>query len=475
MNLLPLILCVVFVLTASLLFGCQAQTVTPATANPAAAATIGLASAGTPSPTPSASNKALPASATYAIALDVNPSIELTVENGLVTKVAAYNDDAKQLLLKVDVIGFASADAMKKLVEALAAEGYINNAEIKPYLLISVIGTQQPDTGLADSLKTITSDALDSLNINCNIKVANISSDVSSKAEALGISAGRYMIFDYISKKEGITIEQTIAKYGSLKVADLMRLYDDMDQVFNGDNTDDKGNADIGTPLTPDQQVIVDAAQSTYQAEIKSAEEAYVKAKNEAISSLKTQWEELKAKYKGNEDSAEFKQAKVALKQSFKTLRAQIHDTFKKAVESAQAEFRTAVASLGLTEEQLDKLLDYQVNDNDTDDGGKYMNDGENDNVNDGTTGQNDDAQATDNSGNNDDKSTDQNDEGQVSDNGENTDDKTADQNDEGQVSDNGGNTDDKTADQKDDGQDGDSTSTQGNDHNDKSGANGDH
>lgn len=274
-------------------------------------------------------------SGTYTVSLDVNPSIELTVENGVVTKIAAYNDDAKQLLLTVDVSGLAADEAMKKIVEALAAEGYINNTEIKPYLIISVYDAQQAAGGLTENLKDVAADTLDTLDIKCNVASTVIASDIPAKAEALGISSGRYMIFDYIAKKEGTTIEEAIAKYGTLKISELLRLYDCMEAMFDNDDEDGKDETDVSSQLSADQQAVVDAAYSKYLAGVKAAEETFVAAKKTAINDLKTKWEELKPQYKGKMDSPEFKQAKKALLANYKATRHQIKDAFRQAVQKA--------------------------------------------------------------------------------------------------------------------------------------------
>ena len=385
---------VVFITVAALLIGCAAQPAASSASQAAASAATTAAqttAAATATSSAALSAKvtgvstaaaALAAAGTYSIALDVNPSIELTVVNGVIAQVSAYNDDGQKLLLNVVVTGMKATDAIEKLLAAMVTEGYLNNAETKPYLLISVTDGQ-PDPALTDGLKHIAKKALKTLDVKCKIKAASISPDIAAKAEALGISAARYVLFDAIAKKESMTIEQAIAKYGTLKIAELVRLADADD--FNDNNDEQDGIA-----LTPEQQVVLDAALVKYNNTVKTAEETYVKAKISAIGNLKTQWEKIKSERK-DQGAQKLGQTRKQLMTEYKKLRNQIHDTFKVAVQSAQTEFMAAVAALGLTDKQIEKLLDYRVG-NLCDDAEKYIG-----NENDGKPSVNDNHSADNN------------------------------------------------------------------------------
>lgn len=50
--------------------------------------------------------------------IDVNPSIELTVEDGIVVAASAYNDDGKQLLSGTDVIGLTAEEAVRLMTQS---------------------------------------------------------------------------------------------------------------------------------------------------------------------------------------------------------------------------------------------------------------------------------------------------------------------------------------------------------------------
>lgn len=60
------------------------------------------------------------------LAIDINPSLEIVVEDGEVTDIYAVNDDASVLLSGEDFIGLTTEDAVKEIVELAEEMGYLN-------------------------------------------------------------------------------------------------------------------------------------------------------------------------------------------------------------------------------------------------------------------------------------------------------------------------------------------------------------
>ena len=93
------------------------------------------------------------AAAVSTITLDINPSIELSVEMGLVTGALAYNDDGEAIVLEADVVGMTPSDAIDAIVDALVAEGYIT-AEEEAAVVITVSGDGDEAGGRAERTRT---------------------------------------------------------------------------------------------------------------------------------------------------------------------------------------------------------------------------------------------------------------------------------------------------------------------------------
>ena len=60
------------------------------------------------------------------LAIDINPSLEIVVEDGEVTEIYAVNDDASVLLSGEDFIGLTTENAVKEIVELAEEMGYLN-------------------------------------------------------------------------------------------------------------------------------------------------------------------------------------------------------------------------------------------------------------------------------------------------------------------------------------------------------------
>ncbi len=89
---------------------------------PAITDTQSASSSSSTNEAPSATNLA-----TSYLAIDINPSIELVIENGKIVSVIACNDDAEVLLSGEDLVGLTTDEATEKIV-ALAEElGFIND------------------------------------------------------------------------------------------------------------------------------------------------------------------------------------------------------------------------------------------------------------------------------------------------------------------------------------------------------------
>ncbi len=60
-------------------------------------------------------------------------------------------------------------------------------------------------------------------NIECKIRGAYVPDSVAAEAAALNLSTGRYIVIKVVAEKEGLTIEEAIALYGSTKINVLMK------------------------------------------------------------------------------------------------------------------------------------------------------------------------------------------------------------------------------------------------------------
>jgi hypothetical protein len=211
-NIAVTLLCVVFVLSA-MLTGCAAVTGYSTLASEA-----GSGSGAVQAETSQTSS--------YSVTIDVNPSIELKVSNGLVTEGLAYNDDGANVLSEVTVTGLPVNDAVKAYIAALSEKGYLAASESEPCVLFTVVSGSETNVDVHELVKD-TKKTMESLDIECEVKGAYASGETSQKAAALGLSSGRYIVMDNVAYKEGITVEEAAQKYSGYKMNELMKLLTD--------------------------------------------------------------------------------------------------------------------------------------------------------------------------------------------------------------------------------------------------------
>ncbi len=162
----------------------------------------------------------------YRILLDINPSIEISVDkNNNVKDFIALNDDGSKVLEELDIDGEASEEALKTVISEVVDLGYIT-AEANS-VLVSIEGV---DEGKSDAIKeevancisqTLTENALDGA-----IIVQVISNDdetLDSISETYGISAGKAQLINQIIEQNKFYTFEDLSKM-SVHELNLLRV-----------------------------------------------------------------------------------------------------------------------------------------------------------------------------------------------------------------------------------------------------------
>jgi nucleotide-binding universal stress UspA family protein len=288
---------------------------------------------------------------TGSISLDVNPSIELKIENGMVTQALAYNDDGQSMLENSDVTGLTAEEAVKVMTKALAEGGYLATGDSAPYLVITVSGSGTQEEDAAEALQNAARQVAEELGTELEIKSAFAPDDVAAQAAAAGLSAGKYLLLQYIAKTEGITLDEAIAQYGTAKISDLMNQFEDAGDAFDFD----------GLLLTEEQRTALELAFAQQKQSITAAEKAF----HDAFKSIKSAYREkvhstVKAK-KGVDDQTVFdtlNQLKEQMLAEYQSMRQTLDD----AANAARAAFQEAVAAAGIPEEISKEYYAWHMN-----------------------------------------------------------------------------------------------------------------
>lgn len=289
------------------------------------------------------------------VSIDINPSISLTVQYGVVFAAAAYNDDASGILLSVNVVGMTAEEAVAALINTFASEGYISADNQDAAIVITVHGQNEQE--LVTSLEGAASASLEGLGITCDVVASAVEFEIAQEAEAVGMTPGKYMIVQYLAEQDGISFEEARALYADLSMKELLQMVSDVSGVFGEDAYVFLAGTVAG--LTPEQLALLNAALADYKAAMKAAVKTYLQAKEDARDYFHTARDEAHEAFKATGDHEAWQSAKTAAKNEMERLYGVAKAAFKEAKVQATNVFVVAIAGLGLTDDQIAVLLEW--------------------------------------------------------------------------------------------------------------------
>jgi hypothetical protein len=316
----------------------------------------------------------------FKVSMDVNPSMELTIVEGLVSAVKAYNDDGSAVLMDAEVVGLSGEEAVAAIVAEMVQKGYIATSEIQPYLLITVAEDASMDPAAADALMTSLGAAADTAlvqaELGCAVRSTTVSLETTQASEALGLSVGRYLLFRVIAQEKGISIEDVILTYGHLTIGEIMEMFDGAESAFmnqegdteSGENPEEVGEEDAGDEeligeedpideedldeLTPEQREALQPLFEQLKADMKVARETFHASFKQIKEAYKNGLESLGKPGKGGV-TEEMKAQRTSLRETMLADRKAAIVGRKDAVMAARAAFLQAALELGIPEELL--------------------------------------------------------------------------------------------------------------------------
>lgn len=176
------------------------------------------------------------------IYLDVNPSIEIQLDNNdNVYKCLAVNEDAIEILNGIEVKGVKLNTALNAIVGSLYSNGYLSNESNS-----ILVGINNDDALL---LETVTKDMNNILsknnNINCSIIGHSFSknNDMERKAKEYGVSVSKMHLVDKIIKDNKMLNNNDMRDLSKMPIKDLNAMY------YNNFNPNDNKDLVMGVPV----------------------------------------------------------------------------------------------------------------------------------------------------------------------------------------------------------------------------------
>ncbi|WLD92724.1 anti-sigma factor domain-containing protein [Alkalihalobacillus sp. AL-G] len=174
------------------------------------------------------------ASAAAYVSFDINPSIEVAVDDDMnIVKVRALNEDAEKLLSSSD--GFQDTSLLyfsQSLFEMLDKNGYLDTYHD---LLIT---TSLNDESLQSEVKQLLEESVNEIRedprlVDMSVAVFTTTSSTRDEANKHGVSMGKYLVYqDALKNGRTLTLEKASElSYTELKNIAAIKLNDDSDKV----------------------------------------------------------------------------------------------------------------------------------------------------------------------------------------------------------------------------------------------------
>ncbi|AQS59723.1 anti-sigma factor domain-containing protein [Desulforamulus ferrireducens] len=147
------------------------------------------------------------------VALDINPSLELAVnEAGLVIKAQGLDQEGKDLLAKVNPKNLEIYQAVELLVEGAAQNHYLNDTN---NVVLTTVTPVKEDVVVVDEGKLQTAVQKQAEKLPTSVKVVSQKATLQEHQEAVnkGLSVGRYLIHrGSVDKGEKVSLEEAKSK-----------------------------------------------------------------------------------------------------------------------------------------------------------------------------------------------------------------------------------------------------------------------
>lgn len=216
--------------------------------------------------------------ATAVVAIDINPSIELSVNNeGMVSQVELINDDAKWLLAANDLVGKEIVAALEYVLQQAETQGYLNKTDKSDVWLTGVY--------LTEDAYVIDFDKLAQNYPQYEFHRLDGDADKLKQAKQAQLSLNKFLVYEMMQAR-GIELE--LEELRSQPLGAVLQTYQEEEASDDQDNHNPIANDEVHQP-----EIKVEPAEVNVESGAAS-----VKEQQEAIDDKREDKEEGKEKEK---------------------------------------------------------------------------------------------------------------------------------------------------------------------------------
>ncbi len=140
----------------------------------------------------------LPVAVAY-VSLDINPSLELSVDKNLdVIGVKYFNDDATNLLKQENLKGKTLDDALATVVNQAIAQNYIKHGQDN--LIVSTVTPSGAGAPPVDqqAIQQFLEKSINKSGLTGDVRIYSATGEFRTEAENMGLSPGKYLIYEQL-------------------------------------------------------------------------------------------------------------------------------------------------------------------------------------------------------------------------------------------------------------------------------------
>lgn len=142
----------------------------------------------------------LPKAMAY-VSLDINPSLEMSVDRNLnVIDVKYFNNDAANLLMQENLQGKNLYDALTVVIDKAIKQNYIKTDQDN--LIISTVSSSDADANSVDqkAVQQVLEKSIKTDGFTGEVKTYSVTDEFRSTAEEKGLSPGKFLIYEQLVK-----------------------------------------------------------------------------------------------------------------------------------------------------------------------------------------------------------------------------------------------------------------------------------
>ncbi len=269
------------------------------------------------------------------VTIDINPSIELVVNNrDEVVYVNALNEDAEVLLVDLDIIGMNVEDAMDLIIDKAIELGYIDTEADETY--VSVSSTSETDFGerVKNRIKAAINNAFLVRSMMGKARDKAFTDEFIAEAESYGVEPGFLSLaYQVTYADDEITLEAALAMTQE-DLVDILKearsAAKDLAQAYKQEFL--QARAEIRNQYLPDIQDL--------EAQIEALETEIANA-TEDTTELEAQLAQLEANLQAVKD--EMGGALLQLREQYQAMTQEMVQAYQEMEEQRQSQFREKV------------------------------------------------------------------------------------------------------------------------------------